>query len=88
MNVGFIHPDSQPLTPKILDQLDDFLLVLSRVTDENIRVHVNSELEQFGYLLSMDKTPIVSHFRPILDCQKGMMSVGFFVIGYARAKSQ
>ena len=71
MNVGFIHPVSQSLTPKILDQLDDFLLVLSRVTDENIRIPVNSELEQFGYLLSMDKTQIVSQFRPILDCQKG-----------------
>ena len=39
MNVGLVHPDSQSLTPQILNQLDDILLVLPRVTDKNVRPH-------------------------------------------------
>lgn len=41
VDVGLVHPDGHSLSTEVLDQLDDLLLVLPRVTDENVRCHVN-----------------------------------------------
>ena len=38
VDVGFIHPDAQPLFAKILHQPNHLLLVLTRVTYKNVRV--------------------------------------------------
>ena len=38
VDAGFIHPDAQPLFAQILHQPNHLLLVLPRVTNENVRV--------------------------------------------------
>ena len=39
VDVGFVHPDGHALLAQVLNQLDDLLLVLPRVTDKNVRAH-------------------------------------------------
>jgi hypothetical protein len=40
VDVGFIHPDSEPLCMQVLHHPNHLLLVLSRITDENVRVQI------------------------------------------------
>jgi hypothetical protein len=40
VNVGFIHPDSEPFCTQILHHPNHLLLILSRITDENVRVQI------------------------------------------------
>ena len=63
VDVGLVHPDGHALPAQVLNQLDDLLLVLPRVTDKNVRAHVNRSLEQFGHWLSTDKPAIPKAIR-------------------------
>ncbi len=63
VDVGLVHPDGHALLAQVLNQLDDLLLVLPRVTDKNVRAHLNGSLEQFGQWLSTDKPAIPKAIR-------------------------
>ena len=63
VDFGLVHPDGHALLAQVLNQLDDLLLVLPRVTDKNVRAHVNRALEQFGQWLSTDKPAIPKAIR-------------------------
>jgi hypothetical protein len=71
VNIGFIHPNGNPLFTQILNQPDDLLLVIPRVTDKNVRFHdgllpLANFLHEFyvvGIVPMLDQQQIVSESK-------------------------